>query len=183
MEVRPLKLKGTYEIVLTPHVDARGHFMRVYDSARFKEAGMQTQWMQENESRTVKRFTVRGLHFQVEPFAETKLVRVAHGAVLDVFVDLRRESSTMSQWDSIVLSADKYNMAYIPRGFAHGFCYLTDEVIMLYKVDNVYSPGHERTLRWNDPELRISWPTDDPLVSDKDRRAKSFAELKAEWMS
>ena len=175
MEIRRLRLSGTFEIVLKPNIDVRGHFMRTYDSSILGEYGLQREWVQENESHTLRRHTIRGLHFQAPPFAETKLVRVAAGAVLDVFVDLRRDSPTYGAWDSIELSADNYKMAYIPRGFAHGFCTLSDHVLMLYKVDSRYSPQHEGSLRWNDPALAIRWPTDQPLVSERDGRAADFA--------
>lgn len=179
MNITPLQLPGTFEITLDPRVDERGHFMRAYDRESFERHGLHREWVQENESRTLRRHTIRGLHFQAPPFAETKLVRVAVGAVLDVFVDLRRDSATYGRWDSLEVSAAKRNMVYIPRGFAHGFCTLTDEVIMLYKVDSVYAREHEGSIRWDDPALAIEWPAREPFLSEKDRQAGSFSDLRS----
>lgn len=177
MEFKSLRLAGAYEIVLAPRRDERGHFARTYDRESFEKHGLHREWVQENESRTVRRHTIRGLHLQIPPFAETKLVRVAHGAILDVFVDLRRGSATYGQWESVEVSAEKHNYVYIPRGFAHGFCSLTDDVLMLYKVDSVYAPQHERSIRWDDPALAIQWPVTDPFVSEKDAKAGAFADF------
>ena len=179
MDFRPLRLEGAYEITLAPRGDERGHFVRTYDRASFEEHGLHREWVQENESRTLRRHTIRGLHLQIPPFAETKLVRVATGAILDVLVDIRRGSPTYGRWEAVEVSAAKHNYVYVPRGFAHGFCSLTDDVVMLYKVDSVYAPQHERSLRWDDPALSIPWPTADPFVSDKDRGAGLFADFES----
>lgn len=183
MEFKPLRLAGAYEITLAPRRDDRGHFARTYDRESFEKHGLHREWVQENESRTVKRHTIRGLHLQIPPFAETKLVRIAHGAILDVFVDLRRDSATYGQWESVEVSAEKHNYVYIPRGFAHGFCALTDDVLMLYKVDSVYAPQHERSIRWDDPTLAIQWPVSDPFVSEKDAKAGAFADFDSPFTS
>jgi dTDP-4-dehydrorhamnose 3,5-epimerase len=177
MEIRPLRLNGTYEILLTPRNDERGYFMRAYDEAIFHKYGLQTSWVQENQSLSIRKYTIRGLHFQRPPHAETKLVRVVEGAILDVFVDLRKESETYGQWDSIELSADNQKMAYVSKGFAHGFCTLAEETVVLYKVDNAYTPESEGGLRWCDDTLRIQWPTANPYVSVKDRALPSFGKF------
>lgn len=169
MQITPLKIPGTYEITLKPLGDVRGYFMRTYDNHIFAEHGLVTQWMQENQSYSSRQGIVRGLHFQRPPHAETKLVRALSGTVLDVFVDLRQGSPFFGQWDTVELHAEKHNMVYIPKGFAHGFCTLTDEVIVAYKVDAFYAPDHEGGLRWNDPTLKIPWPCETPLVSTKDQ--------------
>jgi dTDP-4-dehydrorhamnose 3,5-epimerase len=179
MQFNALPLAGAWEIILAPRGDERGHFARTYDRTLFDSHGLHRDWVQENESRTLRKHTIRGLHFQIPPFSETKLVRVATGAILDVLVDLRRSSSTYGRWTSVEVSAEKHNCVYIPRGFAHGFCTLTDDVVMLYKVDSVYSPEHERSLVWNDDVLAIEWPARDPLVSVKDRAAGRMAELES----
>lgn len=148
--------------------------MRTYDSARFARLGLHREWVQENHSRSVKKGIIRGLHFQVEPFAETKLVRCILGEVFDVAVDMRPGSATFGQWTGLKLSAEKRNMIYIPRGFAHGFCTLSGESEVLYKVDNIYSPQHEVCIAWNDPHLAIPWPLEgEPIISDKDREGIS----------
>lgn len=144
--------------------------MRAYDTGLFEQTGLHRQWMQENHSRSERRGIIRGLHFQFPPFAETKLVRCIRGAVLDVFVDLRLGSPTFGQWDSIELSEANKKLIYIPRGFAHGFCTLTDESEVLYKVDNVYNREHEGGLLWSDPDLGIEWPVQTPVLSEKDGR-------------
>lgn len=144
--------------------------MRAYDAGAFEQAGLNRPWLQENHSRSEQQGIIRGLHFQFPPFAETKLVRCIRGAVLDVFVDLRRNSPTFGQWDRIELSESNKKMIFIPRGFAHGFCTLTPESEVLYKVDNVYNREHECGLLWSDPDLGIDWPVKTPLLSEKDSR-------------
>jgi len=169
MKIEPRKLAGVFEITLSPRGDARGYFMRVYDREIFAAAGIDRPWQQENEARTEKRHTLRGLHFQRTPHAETKLVRAAAGRVLDVFVDLRAGSPTFGKWDAVELAAEKHNMVLIPRGFAHGYCTLTDNSIVTYKVDNAYAPAHEGGVRWNDPAIGIAWPVQNPILSDRDQ--------------
>lgn len=178
MEIKERKLKGVFEISLQPRLDSRGFFMRTFDSNIFKNAGMERQWVQENHSRSEQRGIIRGLHFQLPPFSETKLVRCIHGAVLDVFVDLRKESSTFGQWDCIELSAEDKKMIFIPQGFAHGFCTLSEESEVLYKVDNFYNKEAERGLLWNDEELKIMWPTQKPFLSEKDKLNMTFNDFK-----
>ncbi len=175
MEIKPLKLAGAYEITLAPRFDERGYFLRVFDEKLFREHGLTTAWVQENQSRSTRKHLIRGLHFQAPPHAETKLVRVVVGAILDVFVDIRRSSPTYGQWASIELTADNFKMAYIPKGCAHAFCTLSDEAVVQYKVDACYAPGAEGGLRWNDPAFNIPWPTREPLLSAKDQAWPSFA--------
>lgn len=170
MQFTHRKLSGVVEVQLSPIRDERGFFMRAYDVGLFEQAGLHRQWMQENHSRSERRGIIRGLHFQFPPYAETKLVRCVRGAVLDVFVDLRAGSPTFGQWDSIELSEENKKLIFIPRGFAHGFCTLTDESEVLYKVDNVYNREHEGGLLWSDPGLAIDWPVETPLLSEKDAR-------------
>lgn len=177
MKISPLRLPGTFEITLEPHRDSRGYFARSYDYEVFQELGLQTRWVQENQSLTMDRHTVRGLHFQVSPHSEAKLVRVVTGALLDVFVDLRRRSETYGLWDSVELTADNFRAVYVPKGFAHGFCTLAADTIVTYKVDAYYSPDHEKGVKWNDPKLGIDWPTSSPILSEKDARQPPFAEV------
>jgi len=174
MEIRPLRLPGTYEILLAPHSDDRGYFMRVYDEAIFREYGLQTSWVQENQSRSEKKGVIRGLHFQFPPYAETKLVRAVKGLVLDVFVDLRRNSSTFGEWDSVELSEENKKVVFIPRGFAHGFCALTEVSEVVYRVDSYYNPESEGGIIWNDKTLMIKWPVHKPILSKKDSALKTF---------
>jgi len=174
MEIRPLKLGGTYEILFEPRRDERGYFMRAYDEATFQEQGLTTSWVQENQAFSGRKGVVRGLHFQRPRFAETKLVRAVVGAVLDVFVDLRQNSKTYGQWDMVELSAATPKAVYIPKGFAHGYCTLTEESIVLYKVDASYAPQAEGGIRWDDPDLGIPWPVRNPAVSAKDAQWPSW---------
>lgn len=174
MRVEPLALEGAYEVTLEPRRDERGYFMRTYDEELFRDRGLVRSWVQENQALSVRKGIVRGLHFQRPPRAETKLVRVARGAVLDVFVDLRRSSPTYGRWHGLELSADNCKAVLVPRGFAHGYCTLTDESVVLYKVDAPYSPEHEGGLRWDDPDLAIAWPTRDAIVSAKDSALALF---------
>lgn len=178
MLIKERKLEGVFEIQLEPIGDKRGFFMRVYDDKIFKEHGIHREWVQENHSLSTKKCTVRGFHFQFPPHAETKLVRVINGEVYDVFVDLRKDSPTFGEGDSIILSAENNKMLLIPRGFAHGMCTLTDNCVMLYKVDNYYAPDSEGNIKWDDPELGIDWLLEDePTISKKDSKAKSFREF------
>ena len=174
MKIRPLKLKGTYEIALNPHQDERGYFMRTYDESIFNQYGMTNNWVQENQSLSQQKGIIRGLHFQKPPHAETKLIRAVIGVIFDVFVDLRKNSETYGQWDSIELSGDNYKAVYVPGGFAHGFCTLSESSLVFYKVDAPYNQKSEGGLRWNDPELGIEWPVSSPLISEKDSKWGDF---------
>lgn len=179
MEIRETELSGVFEITLSPITDERGFFMRTYDISSFEQNGLCTTWLQENHSRSERKGIIRGLHFQVEPFHETKLVRCISGSVWDVAVDLRPESATFGRWISCILSAENRKMLYIPRGFAHGFCTLTSVSEVIYKVDNIYSPFHERGIIWNDAEIGIEWPVSFPVLSEKDRNNMSFKDYKS----
>jgi dTDP-4-dehydrorhamnose 3,5-epimerase len=185
MQIEERKLKGTFEITLNRIGDSRGYFMRTYDKTLFEEKGLQTVWQQENQSYSTRLYTVRGLHFQYPPFAETKLVRAVQGAILDVFVDLRTGSATYGQWDSIELSEDNGKLIYIPRGFAHGFCTLTEHTLVQYKVDNSYAPSQEGGIRWNDPTIGVDWKIDETtaFLSDRDQKSPFFADFDSPFKS
>jgi dTDP-4-dehydrorhamnose 3,5-epimerase len=177
MIMKPCSLQGAYEITLQPMEDYRGHFTRIYDHRRYNELGLAEQWVQENRSFSKHKGTIRGLHLQFEPYAETKLIWVSKGAIFDVFVDVRRNSPTFGSWDSILLTESNHKMVYIPRGFAHGFCTLTDDCEVVYKVDNYYSPAHEGGFIWNDASLRINWPILKPILSEKDKKLPALEEF------
>jgi len=176
----PLKLAGTYAIRLEPHFDDRGYLVVTYGNDMFAAHGLATGWVQDNQS-VSRRGVIRGLHFQRPPHQETKLVRVVEGAVWDVFVDLRRESPTYRQWDAIELSESNNVMAYIPRGFAHGFCVLTDRATVVYKVDAYYAPAASGGVLWNDETLAIPWPLDDrePTLSGRDLELPRLSDLES----
>ena len=177
MEIRQLKLAGACLIELTRISDERGYFSRLYDAETFAKYDLQTVWEHDSQSFNLKRHTVRGLHFQTPPFAETKLVRVSRGAISDVIVDLRRSSATYGQWEMVELSEENGKCLYIPKGFAHGFCTLTDASIVNYKIDAPYNAASASGIRWNDPALGINWPTVDPTISVRDTELQLFTDF------
>ncbi len=177
MDFVPLKLNGTFEVRPSVIHDSRGYFAESYLREVFREHGADADWLQENRSFSVQRNTIRGLHFQAPPAAQSKLISVVGGEILDVVVDIRKGSPTYGMWDAVKISSEKCNSVFIPAGFAHGFCTLTDGVTVVYKVDALYSPSHECGIIWNDPDLAIDWPTDKPVLSDRDRALGTFAEL------
>lgn len=167
-------LEGAYLIDLDRIGDSRGFFARVYCADEFRAHGLVTSFVQVNTSLSAARGTLRGLHYQRSPRAETKLVRCIRGALWDVILDLRRGSSTFGKWFGAELSAENRRMMYVPKGFAHGFITLTNDVEALYFVDEVYSPEHERGIRWDDPKFRIEWPLEPVELSEKDRGHPDF---------
>lgn len=178
MDIAASKLEGAF--ILTPQAfpDSRGNFVVTFHEAIFRQHGLVTDWVQDNQSISTRKGIVRGLHFQRPPYSETKLVRVVSGRIWDVFVDLRRDSPTYGQWDGAELSDENRKMTYIPKGFAHGFCTLSDTAVVLYKVDALYTPDAQAGLLWNDPTLNIPWPLDgEPLLSDKDTGLPTFADF------
>ena len=166
-------------ILVEPKVfgDERGFFLESYKKTDFVSAGIDVEFVQDNHSLSQKG-VVRGLHYQLPPKAQGKLVRVIKGAILDVAVDIRKDSPTFKQWIAEELSEDNNKMLYIPSGFAHGFLTLTDEVHLLYKCTDEYSADHDAGIRWNDPELNISWGISDPIVSEKDKKLPLFKDAK-----
>lgn len=170
-------MQGTCIVELKPIVDSRGFFMRTYDKRIFDENNINKEWIQENHSRSEKKGTIRGLHFQLPPYCETKLIRCVKGSVLDVFVDLRLNSDTFGKWDSVILSEENKKMAFVPRGFAHGFCSLTDVSEIVYKVDNIYKPEKEIGILWNDNDININWNIENPVLSEKDKKNITLKEF------
>jgi dTDP-4-dehydrorhamnose 3,5-epimerase len=168
-------------MIITPRVfqDPRGFFFESYNRETFLAHGIDTVFVQDNHSKSV-RGTLRGLHFQLPPAAQEKLVRVSRGLIWDVAVDIRAGSPTLGQWVGVELSADNFRQLYIPIGFAHGFCVRSDEAEVQYKSSHVYSPAHEQGILWNDPALGIVWPVAEPLLSGRDQRAASFSGYLAE---
>jgi dTDP-4-dehydrorhamnose 3,5-epimerase len=178
MIIKEREIKGVFEIELAPHEDDRGSFMRTFDKKILKAWGLDRDWVQENQSFNKTRGTVRGLHLQLHPCAETKLVRMVKGKILDVYLDLRKGSPTFGKWGSTILSSNNRKALFIPRGFGHGMCTLSDNCFMVYKVDNYYNPNSEVIIAWNDPDLGINWPLEGiPLLSEKDSKAGSFKEF------
>ncbi len=180
MDLSPLKIAGAFRIILQPHHDTRGFFIRTYDQDELARHGLVTQWIQESHSFSAKKGTIRGLHVQVPPCAETKLVRAAQGSIYMVLLDLRKNSATFGSWDSTVLSIEKPELLYTPKGIAMGMCTLTDQCSLLYKMDTAYEPKNARTIRWNDPSLAIPWPAEHPILSDKDKAAPLLKDFLAQ---
>lgn len=174
MHIKPLKLSGAYEIKFSRFTDLRGFFVRFYDREVFAANGLQTVWEQESLSFNRQKNTVRGLHFQLPPFAETKLVRVAQGAIQDFFVDLRKDSKTYGEWEAIELSAENDRAVYLPKGFAHGFRTLSDNVLVEYKIDVPYRANSASGILWNDKTLNIDWITENPIISERDSELQLF---------
>nr|WP_297073178.1 dTDP-4-dehydrorhamnose 3,5-epimerase [Thermococcus sp.] len=171
-------------ILIKPRVfeDDRGFFMETYKKPDFEKAGIKGEFIQDNHSRS-KYGVLRGLHFQREPYAQAKIVRVIRGVIYDVAVDLRRDSPTFGKYIEVILSEHNKWQLYIPRGFAHGFVVLSDVAEVVYKVDNVYAPDYEGGIIWNDPELGINWPVDNPIVSEKDKKWPTLKEaIKRGWV-
>lgn len=173
MEIRTFDIAGLVEITPKVFYDDRGYFFESFHKARFAEAGIEEDFVQDNQSFS-KKGVLRGLHFQKEPFAQGKLVRVFSGKVLDVALDLRPDSPTFGQHQSLILDSEKNNLLYIPVGFAHGFLALEDSVFM-YKCTNVYHKDSEWGIRWDDPALGIDWGINNPIVSEKDEELPDFS--------
>ena len=172
-------------VVLEPRVfgDSRGYFFESFNARTFEEAVGNVNFVQDNESKS-SYGVVRGLHFQKPPHAQAKLVRVVKGKVLDVAVDLRKDSPTFGKYVAVELSEDNHRQVFIPRGFAHGFSVLSDEVVFQYKCDNYYAPESEGAVAWDDPDLDIDWrvPADKVLLSEKDKKHPFLKDILDELM-
>ena len=177
MQVEELAIPGVRVLTPDKHGDRRGFFSEVYSRRTLAQLGIDTDFVQENHSRSSSRGTVRGLHFQIPPHAQDKLVRVVKGAVFDVAVDLRRSSPTYGRHVSVVLSAEAWNQVLVPAGFAHGFMTLEPDSEVIYKTSDYYAPDHDRGLRWNDPLLAVPWPIaeNEAILSDRDWQLPGFA--------
>lgn len=169
MRFSELQLAGVFLVQPEPIVDSRGFFARTWSADEFAEHGLEATVVQCNVSYNTRRGTIRGMHYQVEPFAEAKLVRCTAGAILDVAVDVREGSASRWRWLAVELTAENRNALYIPPGFAHGLQTLSDGAEVFYQMFESYSPEHARGLRWDDPRLSIEWPLADPIISDRDR--------------
>ncbi len=172
VSVTRIELPGLAVLEPRVHADDRGHFFESFNALGFAESvepGI--EFVQDNHSRSVQ-YVLRGLHYQADPKAQGKLVRVVRGAVFDVAVDIRRSSPTFGEWFGVKLSEDNFKQLWVPPGFAHGFLALTDPADLFYKVTDYYSPEHDRSIRWDDPDIGIEWPIDgEPILSDKDASA------------
>lgn len=174
MEFRQIGLDGAYVIELDKHRDDRGFFARTWCEREFREHGLDTRIVQCSISSNRKKGTLRGMHFQIPPFAETKIVRCTKGALFDVIVDLRPESPTFMQWFGAELTSAHGTMLYIPSGFAHGFQTLEDDTELFYQMSEFHSPAHARGFRWDDVAFAIQWPVAVKTISERDRTFPNF---------
>ena len=176
MNIEETSLKGVY--VITPQVfgDARGWFMESWSKRKMEEAGIFVEFVQDNHSFSAQKGTLRGLHYQLNPMSQAKLIRCTRGELLDVAVDIRKGSPQYGKWVSVRLSAENKKQIFIPRGFAHGFITLTDNVEVQYKADNYYAPECDGNIRWNDPQIGIDWELEPVILSDKDEKAPLLSE-------
>jgi dTDP-4-dehydrorhamnose 3,5-epimerase len=177
MKVIETKIPGV--LIIEPKVfgDSRGFFLESFNAARYAEYGIETNFVQDNHSRSTKG-VLRGLHFQKQ-YPQGKLVSVTSGVVFDVAVDIRQDSSTFGQWVGIILSADEHKQFYIPPGLAHGFCVLSETADFQYKCTDYYHPEDEGSIRWNDSDIAIEWNISDPILSEKDAKAPFLKDIYA----
>lgn len=181
-------LEGAWLIVPPVFEDERGFFLESYSKEVFAKHGIDADFKQENHSRSLKKGTLRGLHFQKPPYTQAKLVRVSKGGVYDVIIDLRQNSETYCRYGLFELNDKNFNMLFVPKGFAHGFCVLEDDTDFLYKVDEYYEPKSESGIIWNDPAFKIQWwpfsapfSAKDLIISDKDKKLPNFRDLKVKF--
>jgi len=174
MEFIKTTLKDAYLIKPKVFRDERGFFLEFYSKKMFEEQGIRADFVQDNYSLSVKKGVLRGLHFQNPPNEQAKLVRVTKGSVYDVIVDIRKNSETYGKWEGFELSAENFQMLFVPRGFAHAFVTLEDNTEFMYKVDSFYAPESDSGLIWNDSDLAIDWPVKDPVLSEKDSKLQYF---------
>ena len=171
MKVTKTEIKDV--LIIEPNIfeDNRGWFTESYNKEKLKSFGINIDFVQDNCSFSKTKGTIRGLHFQNNPHTQTKLIRCTKGAILDVAVDLRRNSPTYKKWISVELTEKNKKQLFIPKNFAHGFLSLTDNIELQYKVDNYYNKKSDRSIRFNDPEIKINWENDNPILSEKDKNA------------
>jgi dTDP-4-dehydrorhamnose 3,5-epimerase len=177
MEFVERELSGVFEILLHPYVDNRGCFARSFDEDNFKINKLPVRWAQENISQNHRSGIVRGLHFLLNPYTDGKLIRCSRGEVWDVVVDLRRDSATMGKHLITLLNEKDLKWLYIPKGFAHGYCSLSEWSELIYKHDTAYERNADSGIVWNDPVLKINWPVSHPVLSEKDSKLMSYEEF------
>jgi dTDP-4-dehydrorhamnose 3,5-epimerase len=176
--VRKLALEGVVEILPKRFEDERGFFSETFNGPELARAGIDLSFVQDNHSLSRRRGVLRGLHYQLPPKAQDKLLRVVRGAIFDVAIDIRSNSPTFGRWTGVEVSAARWNQVLVPKGFAHGFLTLEDDTEVLYKVSAEYAPEHERAIRWDDPDIRIEWPLAgmSPVLSPRDATAPLLGE-------
>jgi dTDP-4-dehydrorhamnose 3,5-epimerase len=183
MKIIQSKFDDVFMVEPTVYGDGRGFFMESYNEGVYEKFGIKLDFIQENHSLSQQAGTIRGLHYQLHPKAQAKLLRVTRGAIYDVIVDIRKGSPTYGEWDGYILTAENKRQLFIPKGYAHGFCTLVENTEVQYKVDNYYSPEHDSGIIWNDPAIGINWPVSNPILSEKDKNHPTleFAANNNEW--
>lgn len=174
MVITETKLQGAFVVELESFEDVRGFFARAWSDREFEAFGLNSRFVESNISFNKKKGTLRGMHYQLPPYEQVKLVRCTRGSIYDVIIDLRADSPTFKQWFALELSAENHLMLYIPGEFAHGFQTLQDDTEVSYKVSAYYAPEHARGVRWNDPAFNIHWPTDNLVMIARDREYQDF---------
>jgi dTDP-4-dehydrorhamnose 3,5-epimerase len=174
MVITETKLKGAFVIELEPFTDVRGFFARAWSDREFETAGLNARWVESNISFNKNAGTLRGMHYQLPPYDQLKLVRCTRGRMYDVIIDLRTGSPTFKQWFAVELSAENHLMLYVPGEFAHGYLTLEDNTEVFYQTSAYYAPEDSRGVRWNDPAFNISWPIDNPVLIERDRDYQDF---------
>jgi dTDP-4-dehydrorhamnose 3,5-epimerase len=177
MEFIKTKCEGVMLLKPVVHGDFRGFFLESFTIRDFKKAGIAVDFVQDNHSMSAETGVLRGLHLQFPPFAQSKLIRVIRGSIFDAVVDVRRVSPTYGKWEGFELTENNFTMLFVPAGCAHGFCTLSPKTEVLYKVDNYYSPQHDSGIIWNDPDIGVRWPTDRPILSEKDKKLPLFRDF------
>jgi dTDP-4-dehydrorhamnose 3,5-epimerase len=176
MKFTETKLKGAFVVEIQKLTDERGFFARSWCQKEFEDQGLNPSFVQANVSCNFKKGTIRGMHYQIAPYQECKLIRCTRGAIYDVIIDLRPDSPTYKQWTGVELTADNFTMFFVPQDFAHGFQTLTDEAEITYQVSQFYTPGSEKGIRFDDPNFNIQWPLEATIISDKDRTWPDFVD-------
>jgi dTDP-4-dehydrorhamnose 3,5-epimerase len=176
MKLSETKLKGAYIIEIEPVTDERGFFARSFCANEFEKHGLNPRIVQCNISFNKKKGTLRGMHYQVAPYEEAKLVSCIRGAIYDVIIDLRQNSPTYCQWFFVELNAENYKILYVPKGFAHGFQTLEDNTVVFYQMSEFYHPECARGVRWDDKAFGIKWPISNPIMSERDKNFQTFAD-------
>jgi dTDP-4-dehydrorhamnose 3,5-epimerase len=176
MKFSETKLKGAFVVEIEKLTDDRGFFARSWCEKEFEAQGLTARVVQANVSYNLKKGTLRGMHYQIAPYQECKLIRCTRGAIYDVIIDLRADSLTYKQWTGVELTADNYTLFFVPEDFAHGFITLVDNTEITYQVSQFYTPGSEKGIRFDDPAFNIQWPLEVSVISDKDRTWPDFEE-------
>lgn len=177
MEIIKTEIDGV--LIIKPKIfeDCRGCFFEAYNRFKFSEHNIEVEFVQDNQSLSLKEHTIRGMHYQLQPMAQTKLIRVIRGAILNYALDIRLGSPTFGRHVKVELMANDQKMILIPRGFANGLCTLEPNTEIIYKVDHQYSPEHDISFAYNDPKFKLVWPTDNPTLSERDARAPFYDEV------